>query len=156
MSPERPVFSSPAKKKCAAPVTNLDDFDQRVLRRTVLIFYEWHEIPTLDKILEEFKATASFSGSRTSLRKILLQIGFRFAKVDGHKFLMERNDVVAAHMKFLQERKQVKQSSHHIVYLDSWKTLDRHYIPTSQWSATDDRKRKSSNYSSCWNKRWLC
>ena len=31
-----------------------------------------------------------------SLRKIMLNIGFEFAKVDGRKFLMERSDVSAA------------------------------------------------------------
>ena len=113
-SPERPVFLSP-RKRCAASVTSLDDFDKCAIRRTVLGFYERHEIPTLQKIQEELKAKISFNGGITSLRKILLEIGFKFAKVDGRKFLMERNDVVAARNKFLREIKQVKQSSLNIV-----------------------------------------
>ena len=114
-SPERPVFLSPRKRRCAAPVTSLDDFDKCAIRRTVLGFYERHEIPTLQKIQEELKAKISFNGGITSLRKILLEIGFKFAKVDGRKFLMERSDVVAARNKFLREIKQVKQSSLNIV-----------------------------------------
>ena len=45
----QPVFSSPQKNR-SATVTNLDDFDIRVVRRTVLKFYEKKEMPTLNKI----------------------------------------------------------------------------------------------------------
>ena len=45
-APETPTFYSPKRRKRAAPVTDFDDFDKCVLRRTVLAFYERKEIPT--------------------------------------------------------------------------------------------------------------
>ena len=50
----------------------MDDFDIRVVRRTVLSFYERKEMPTLNKIKEELKENISFNGSRReSVRRIL-------------------------------------------------------------------------------------
>ena len=51
---EKPVFHSPTKTQ-PATVTNLDEFDQCILRRTVLEFYERHEVPTVAKVTEEFR-----------------------------------------------------------------------------------------------------
>lgn len=134
MSPEQAAFSSPTKKRCAT-VTNLDDFDKRVVRKTVLGFYERHEIPTLHKIKEELKENISFNGSNESLRRILLQMGFKFAKVDGRKFLMERSDVAAARTRFLREMQQVKESSQNIVYLDeTW--VNQNYTVGKCWTDT--------------------
>ena len=48
----------------------------------------------------------------------MLSIGFKFAKVDGRRFLMERSEVSAARSSFLRDVKEVKQSSNDIVYLD--------------------------------------
>ncbi|MPC75338.1 hypothetical protein E2C01_069724 [Portunus trituberculatus] len=89
-------FSSPKKKQHKTPVINIDDFDIQVVRRTVLSFYERKELPTLQKIQEELKENISFSGCIKSLRKILKKIGFIYGKVDGQKFLMERNDIANA------------------------------------------------------------
>ena len=55
---------SEKKRKRSKPVTHLDDFDQCALRRTVLNFYIRKEIPTLDKILLEFKENIGFSRSK--------------------------------------------------------------------------------------------
>ena len=77
-----------------------------------------NEIPTLKKIKEEVKGKISFNGSISSLRKVMLNIGFEFAKVDGKRFLMERSDVSAARTSFRRDVKEVKQSSNDIVYLD--------------------------------------
>ncbi|MPC60769.1 hypothetical protein E2C01_054825 [Portunus trituberculatus] len=85
VAPDTPTFSSPKKKNRAAPVTGFDDFDKCVLRRTVLTFYERKEIPTINKIKEELSEQIGYSGCENSLRKVLLKIGFKFAKVDGEK-----------------------------------------------------------------------
>lgn len=133
-SPEPPVFSSP-KKRRSATVTNLDDFDKRVVRRTVLEFYERKEIPTLNKIQEELKQSISFEGGVESLRKILMDIGFKYRKVDGRKFLMERLDVVATRTQFLRQMHQVRESSNSIVYLDeTW--VNQNYTVEKCWTDT--------------------
>jgi hypothetical protein len=47
-----PVFVSPRKKiNMPKKVTNLDDFNKDVVRRTVLDFYDRGEIPSVKKYL---------------------------------------------------------------------------------------------------------
>lgn len=141
VAPQKATFSSPQKKNRAAPITGFDDFDKCVLRRTVLGFYERKEIPTVYKIKEELSQKIGYCGCENSLRKVLLKIGFKFANVDGRKFLMERNDVVAARTRFLREMRQLKQSDHTFVYLDeTWVnqncTVGKCWIDTSSREAT--------------------
>ena len=61
-SSERTEFSSPPPS--LATVTNIDDFDKSVIRRTVLSSYSMNEIPTLMKMKEEVKEKISFNGSK--------------------------------------------------------------------------------------------
>ena len=117
-APLKPTFSSPKKPIRAQPVTGFDDFDKCVLRRTVLGFYERKGIPIVSKIKEEISEKIGYSGGESSLRKVLKEIGFRYAMVDGRKSLMERTDVVSARTRFLRQMRQLKQSSHTFVYLD--------------------------------------
>ena len=138
--PVEPAFPSPTKDR-AQTVTNFDDFDKCVLRRTVLGFYERKEILTLHKIKEELKESISFSGCIESLHKVIFQSGFQFKKVDDRKFLMERSDVVAARTQSLQEMRQLKQSSPTFVYLDeTWcnqnHTVGKCWTDTSSQQAT--------------------
>ena len=140
-APDKPLFYSPKKKNRGKPVTGFDDFDKCVLRRTVLAFYERKELPTVYKIKEELREKIGYSGCENSLRKVLLKIGFKFAKVNGRKFLMERSDVVAARTRFLRQIRQLKQSDHTFVYLDeTWvnqnSTVGKCWIDTSSQEAT--------------------
>ena len=131
---EQPEFTSPKKRRCAT-VTNVDDFDQAVIRRTVSSFYERQELPTISKIAEELKEKDVFHGSKESLRRIILQMGFKYAKVDGRKFLMERPDVVASRARFLREMQRIKQSHQNIVYLDeTW--INQNYTVAKCWTDT--------------------
>ena len=75
-----PVFRV-KKRKRSKTVTNIDEFDQCVIRRTVLNFYLRKEIPTVEKMLHEVKENIGFNGCRESFRKILREIGFRYCKV---------------------------------------------------------------------------
>ena len=61
--PYKPVFTSPIKNT-PKTVTNIDDFDKCVLRRTILEFYTRKDIPTLEKIKEEMKEKTGFRGSK--------------------------------------------------------------------------------------------
>ncbi|MPC21127.1 hypothetical protein E2C01_014102 [Portunus trituberculatus] len=79
-----PRFMFPKKRKRAAPTADFfDNFNECVLCRTVLSFYERKEIPTLEKINEEMKNKLAYPGGCETLRKVLMKIGFRFASVDG-------------------------------------------------------------------------
>ncbi|XP_045104714.1 uncharacterized protein LOC123500116 [Portunus trituberculatus] len=100
-----PKFTSPKKRQRSKPIAEdfFDNFNEGVLHRTVLQFYERKEIPTLEKILEEVKESIGYPGSRETLRRVLKRIGFRFAKHNGRKFLLERNDVQYARDRFLRK-----------------------------------------------------
>ncbi|KAF0731469.1 DDE 3 domain-containing protein [Aphis craccivora] len=93
---EGPSFSSPRKcYKRPKLVSELDDFDSEMVRRTVHEFYDRCEL------LKNLK----FSYEKCS---------------DGRKFLMERNDIVALRCKFLREICTMRKNkdSRPIVYLD--------------------------------------
>lgn len=132
--PVTPTFNSPKKRSRSSPVTDFDQFDKDVLRRTVLNFYARKEIPTLCKIKEQLlKDGIVFDGCLTSLRKVLLKIGFKFTKVDGRKFLMERSDIVASRAEFLREIKKYREQGANIVYLDeTW--INQNYSVQKCWT----------------------
>ena len=122
-------FTSPKKRQRSKPITAdfFDNFNEGVLHRTVLRFYERKEIPTLEKIHEEVKNSIEYPGSRESLRQVLKKIGFRFATHNGRKFLLERNDVQYARDKFLREMRK-HWADKHIVYLDETWVNQNHTV----------------------------
>ncbi|XP_064083062.1 uncharacterized protein LOC135199076 [Macrobrachium nipponense] len=129
---EAPVFNV-KKRKRPPTVTNIDGFDQCVLRRTVLGYYVRKEIPTLDSILLEVKENIGFSGCRESLRKILKEIGFKYGRVNGRKFLLERSDIASARTKFLREMKNIRGTGNKsVIFLDeTW--INQNYTVTKCW-----------------------
>ncbi|XP_068206400.1 uncharacterized protein [Palaemon carinicauda] len=63
------------------------------------------------------------------------EIGFKYAKVDGRKFLIERSDIAAARTTFLQDIQKVKHASQNIVYLDeTW--VNQNLIVPECWIDT--------------------
>lgn len=121
-SEEGPKFTSPRKTfKRVKYATDIDDFDVDIVRRTVHEFYDNREYPTTQKILSAYKEKTGYSGSRTSMWRILRSLNFKYKKCnDGRRFLMERNDIVAMRVKFLRKMCNLRQSNdtRTIVYLD--------------------------------------
>ncbi|XP_066965438.1 uncharacterized protein [Macrobrachium rosenbergii] len=113
----KPVFEE-KKRKRSKTVTGLDDFDKVVLRRKILQSYERKELPTIEKVLHEMKENIGFKGSRESLRKIMREIGFRYAKVNVRRFLMERHDVQCTRARFLEKMHRVRERVQTVIYLD--------------------------------------
>jgi hypothetical protein len=102
-------------------VTNLHDFEKDVLRRTIFGFYDSGEFPTAKKLALELRDKINYRGSVSSMYKILKSIGFRYRKTnDGHKFLMERGDIVAARIMFLRtvHNHRITGDMHPVFYLD--------------------------------------
>jgi len=67
-----PSFSSPRKSyKRAKYVSELDDFDSDVVRRTVHEFYDRGEYPTSQLILNAVKSKINYSGSLSSIKRLL-------------------------------------------------------------------------------------
>ena len=53
-----------------AKVTDLDNFEKDIVRRTVFEFYDRGEYPTINKITNLLKDKISYSGSRSSTHRI--------------------------------------------------------------------------------------
>lgn len=128
------TFTSPKKRQRATPVMDFfDNFNEGVLHRTVLSFYARHEIPTVETIYREMQNTLSYPGSKTTLRRVLKKIGFTYARVDGRKCLMERDDVTHARIVFLNEMRKIKNEDKNIVYLDeTW--INQNYTVSKCWT----------------------
>ncbi|XP_022173446.1 uncharacterized protein LOC111035921 [Myzus persicae] len=116
------AFKSPRKSYKRAKVkTNLDDFDNEVVRRIVHSFYDNDEFPTTSKILVAMREKINYPGSKTSVKAILHNLNFKFRKCnDGRRFLMERNDIVACRVKFLRKMYALRQNNdiRPVVYLN--------------------------------------
>ena len=130
-----PKFSTPGKKRHRKfEASNLDEFDIAVIRRKIHSMYEAGNIPTLDKLLPEVKESTNFKGSRTSLWRILKKMGFKYAKADGRKFLLERSDIIALRHSFLRRMRENRQLANPrpVIYQDeTW--LNAHHSVTKCW-----------------------
>lgn len=132
---EGPKFTSPRKTfKRIKFATDIDDFDQEVVRRTVHEYYDKGEFPTSLKILSKFQEKTDYKGSKTSMWRILKSLKFRYKKCnDGRRFLMERNDIVAMRVRFLRQMVNLRKNNdvRPVVYLDeTWVNQNhtRNYI----------------------------
>jgi hypothetical protein len=119
---ENQVFASPRKSyKRKHDVTDMNDFDKDVLCRTVYEFYDNGEYPTASKLRKIMEEKIRFSGSQSSILRLLKKMGFRCRKCnDGRKFFMERRDIAVARMEFLRTMHNIRSSgdTRPIYYLD--------------------------------------
>ena len=74
----------------------LDDFEKCALRRIVHTMYVDGENVTLDTVTAAVQEKMDKAMSRSTIRKQLLQIGFKSRKVNSRKLLTEKLQVVAA------------------------------------------------------------
>ena len=112
---------SPKKAKTRVGVLSaIDDFDICAIRRTVHNMYINGESVTLDLVLTKIKEDLGLFIGRSSLRKLLLQNGFRFRKINVRKILMEKPDVTSARVRYLREIRKIRsrQPEPAVIYLD--------------------------------------
>ena len=137
-----PVFDSPKKKKPRTkPITDLDDFDKTVIRRTIQEFYDRGEYPTIASLRVSLSEKINFTGCAKSLWVILKNLGFSYKKtIDGRKFLMERNDIIASRMEFLRKMHNVRNESlsRPVIYLDeTW--VNANHSPKYIWQSSTNQ-----------------
>jgi len=131
-----PSFVSPRKSyKRAKYVSEVDDFDGDIVRRTVHEFYDKGEYPTAQLILNSVKKKNNYTGSLRSMQRLLKNLKFSYKKCsDGRKFLMERNDIVSLRCTFLRKMYtlRVNNDTRPIVYLDeTW--VNQNHSRTIAW-----------------------
>lgn len=122
-------FTTPDKKRTRSKtVTNLDDFDQSVIRRTIHEFYAVEKCaPTVRKLKTKLEESIGFSGSYSSLLKILKQLGFKWAKTrNNRKVLVEKTDIRNKRISYIRQLQQFRGSGHPIVFMDESYILTSH------------------------------
>ena len=128
-------FSTPGKKRRRKfDMTQIDEFDMAVIRRKIHAMYERGIIPTLDKLLPEVRDATNFKGGRTSLWRIVRKMGFKYAKADGRKYLLERSDIIALRHSFLRRMRENRNlpQPRPVVYQDeTW--LNAHHSVSKCW-----------------------
>lgn len=141
-SPHGIIISPQPTARPLSLLGQLDDFDLDCIRRELLDFYERGELPTLNGLLELVKKPQiNFKGSRSSLYKIVKQMGFKYKKVQsGRKILMEREDIVTARHKYLREIKKNRECSNprEEIYLDeTW--INQNVCVERCWTDSEGR-----------------
>lgn len=84
-------------------VTNIDDFDKAAVRRHLIAYYERKEVPTLRKLQISLRESGLFVGGFSSVRKLVLDLGFKYKKMNKRKVLVEKPSVALSRCRFLRK-----------------------------------------------------
>ena len=89
------LLSSPEKRYTASRVQIvLDDFNVEAIRKEVHAFYGRKEYPTLNSLLGVLKDKNLFQGGRTTLWKVLREMGFRHKKYQNKQYIYKQPRVM--------------------------------------------------------------
>jgi len=106
--------------KRSKTLTELDDFGAERVRRIVYDFYNRGEYPTAASIFYTYRKISNYTGSISSMRRILKNLNFTFKKCKGgQKCLVEHTDIVALRFTFLKKMFTLRQNndSRPVVYV---------------------------------------
>ena len=112
-------LKSPKKKKPKTKtiLNTTDDFTKAAIRSKVHAFYIRNKLPTLDKILAAVNDDSDIANfSRTTLYRLLLDIGFKFEKRKRNSYLMDREDIIIWRRRFLRNIRRYRAQGKHILY----------------------------------------
>lgn len=108
-----------AKRNKPNILQKVDDFDKTAIRRIVHGFYMEGELPTLKKILQTVNDDDSLPTlSMTSLRRILIDLNFKYTKKNRSSILIDRNDIVIWRLKYLKQIQEFRRQNRRIFYTD--------------------------------------
>lgn len=129
------VFRTPGKKRSGKKkITNIDGFDQGVIKRCVHNFHKTEkELPTINGLLRKLKTDINFQGSATSLRRILKRLGFQWKKTeDNRKLLIEQSSIRLKRIEFLQRITRYREEGRPIIYTDE-SYVDSTHVSSKSW-----------------------
>ena len=72
------------------------------IRKEVHEFYQRKEYPTLSSLMEKLKGNNLFKGHRTTLWKILREMGFHYKKHENKKYIYEQPRVIQQRHDYLR------------------------------------------------------
>ena len=116
----------------------LDDYNVDAICKEVHAFYARKEYPTLDSLLGVVRSKALFSGSCTTLWKVLHEMGFRNKKHENKNYIYEQPRVIQQWHDFLRRlrRNRNETEGRPVVYLDeTW--VNAHHGRDTMWIDAD-------------------
>ena len=154
------VFASPKRRyQVSRDRIMVDQFDRAAIRNTIHDFFVRKEYPTISKVLTEVHDKGIFMGGRTSLRKIIRQLGFKHKQINDRKCVVEQLRVVMQRHSYLRAVKQHRNDGWNLIYLDeTW--LNAHHHLKKCWTdvAVNVKSGKGERLiinSSCWMGRGM-
>lgn len=129
-------FLTPNKnRKRQNPVTDLDQFDECVVRRLVYDFYITEKrLPTAKLLQIALKEKIDFTGSVSSVIKILKKLGFKWKRAQNNRrLLIEKSEIREKRISYLQAIKKYRSENRPIVYMDESYVCTSHFA-NKVWS----------------------
>lgn len=112
----------------------VDDFDRSVIRNKVHEFYAVRrQLPTLANLHVALVEDISYPASRSTLRKTLHELGFRWKKTkDNRHVLIEKSNVISLRLNFFKRKHELEAIGYRLVYIDeTW--IDTSYCAKACW-----------------------
>ncbi|KAE9522521.1 hypothetical protein AGLY_017086 [Aphis glycines] len=113
-------LKSPNKTKIRSRINEkIDDFDKNAIRLKIHSFWLRNEVPTLKKIVQAISDDPNLPTiPRTSLQRILKELGFEYTKRARNSALTERGDLIVWRQKFIIDIRRFRNEGRTIYYLD--------------------------------------
>lgn len=89
----------------------MDNFTYDAIRIVIYDITAKKKHIILRTLLKVLKEKDSFVHSLSSLHRLLIDMGFKYKKVDPHKAVSEQNHILVAGIKFLKEYKKLKEEN---------------------------------------------
>ena len=125
--------SKPVSKK------QVDEFDMCAIRNKIHEFYTVRrQLPTLKNLHHALKEDINFLGSRSHLRRVISQLGFKWKRTQSsRKVLIERYNIVDLRIEYLRKIEKFRRQGLNIVYMDeTW--IDTSYTAKYCWQSDNE------------------
>lgn len=140
---ETNALKSPVKKRARlSMIDKFDELDKCAIRRKVHSIYLNNDYPTLNKIMTLCEADEDIPRfKRTTLHKILHELGFDFNKQDNRNLLMERDDIILWRRKYLRQINEYRKANKTIYFLDeTW--VNAGHVKSRAWLDTTIKNKR--------------
>jgi len=112
------IVISPNRTKNRARII-FDEFQRNLIRRYVHSIWLKREIPSRDKIYQLVSKDESLPKiSRTSLYRVLKDMGFEYIRRSKNSAMTEKTEIVLWRRRFLRDLKKYREEGRHIYYVD--------------------------------------
>lgn len=113
-------FLPPKKHKRKATVTDLSEYEKSDIRNFIYNFHKTEGCRiSIKNLHRKLQQEYEWIGSTTSLYRIIKDLGFKWKKTrDNRILLIERNDIRALRIKYLEKIKYYRNQGNPIVFLD--------------------------------------